>query len=165
LNTDDVVQSLAIDPFTNKLYVSDWSGALNDTGVAVFTYNPLTGLVTPATGNGDTNTITETIGGNNTSATANFLFTNAQSGGAFTNANALFLDTKDSLLYYTNDDSGYDFSPFSATNAVSVVSTTSPPFTATQLTSSTQFPTPASGTHVERRFHHHLRRAQRAPIA
>jgi hypothetical protein len=38
--TDDVVQALALDPFTNTLYVGDWGLDSGTTGVAAFTYDP-----------------------------------------------------------------------------------------------------------------------------
>jgi Domain of unknown function (DUF4347)/FG-GAP-like repeat len=142
-NTDDVVQALTIDPFTHTLYVGDWGGDNTTTGVRQFTYDPLTGALTPLATNGG------------------FLFTAAQtettptndSTTQFTNADAFYLDTTDHLLYYVDDNSGYNFSPFHPTNAVYVVSTNGPTFSPTQLTNNTgtgtgQFPTAdqAAGT-------------------
>jgi lipopolysaccharide export system protein LptA len=140
-NTDDVVQALTLDPFTNTLYVGDWGTDLAHTGVAKFTYNPLTGLLTPsASGTGSTSITTTQPNGSSSTTTANgiYLF-NASQVSQYTNANALYLDTANHKLYYTNDDSGYNISPYSPTNAVYVTDTTT--LATTQLTSLTQFPT------------------------
>ncbi|MGZ6993336.1 MAG: DUF4347 domain-containing protein, partial [Ilumatobacteraceae bacterium] len=140
--TDDVVQALALNPFTNTLYVGDWGLDASTTGVAAFTYDPATGLLTPITSGNSATTITTTTGAGSTTTTAAgiYLFT-AQDAPSYTNATAFYLDSADNKLYYVDDDSGYNFSPFSPTNAVYVVDTSGPTFTATQLTSSTQFPT------------------------
>ena len=113
-NTDDIVQALAIDPFTHTLYVGDWGTTLANTGVREFTYNPANGALTPVATNGG------------------FLFTASQIP-SYVNANAFYLDTAHHLLYYVNDDSGYNTAPFSAVNGVYVVDINSPT-SATQLT-------------------------------
>jgi lipopolysaccharide export system protein LptA len=140
--TDDVVQALALNPFNNTLYVGDWGIDSSTTGVAAFTYDPATGLLTPSTSGSSATTITTTIGASSTTSTASgiYLFT-ANDVPSYTNATAFYLDSADHKLYYVDDDAGYNFSPFSPTNAVYVVDTSGPAFTATQLTSSTQFPT------------------------
>jgi len=125
INTDDVVNAVAINPFTNTLLVGDWGTDNAHTGVREFTYTA-SGALTPVATNGG------------------FLFTAAQTT-QYTDALAMYLDTKNNLLYYVDDDSGYDFSPFHATNGVYVVSTTGPTFSPTELTSNGsgtgQFPT------------------------
>jgi hypothetical protein len=141
--TDDIVQALALNPVTHTLYVGDWGTTTATTGVAEFTYDPATGLVTPiATGTSGTSITTTIAGGSSTTATDNgiYLFTEAQVPG-YTDANAFYLDSANNKLYYVNDDSGYNIAPFSPTNGVYVVNTNGPTFTATQLTSSVQFPT------------------------
>ena len=71
-STDDVVQALALDPLTNTLYVGDWGSGLGTTGVAEFTYDPSTGLLTPFTTGTSATSITTTIaGGSSTTSTAN----------------------------------------------------------------------------------------------
>jgi Domain of unknown function (DUF4347) len=113
--TDDVVQALAINPFTHTLYVGDWGTTLANTGVREFTYNPANGALTPVATNGG------------------FLFTASQIP-SYVNANAFYVDTAHHLLYYVNEDSGYNFSPFSAVNGVYVVDINNP-ISATELTS------------------------------
>jgi hypothetical protein len=78
--TFDVVQALALDPFTNTLYVGDWGNDTDTTGVAAFTYDPATGLLTPNTTGSSATTITTTIGSTSTTATATgiYLFTETQ---------------------------------------------------------------------------------------
>jgi Calx-beta domain-containing protein/cadherin-like protein/Big-like domain-containing protein/uncharacterized protein DUF4214 len=140
--TDDVVQAVTIDPTTHTVYVGDWGTDLAHTGVAVFSYNTSTGIVTPSSSGTGTTQITTTIGGVSTISNPSglYLFTESQVPG-YTNANAFFLDKQNNKLYYTNDDSGYNISPYSPTNAVYVVNTVGPSFTATQLSSLVQFPT------------------------
>jgi hypothetical protein len=143
-NTDDVVQALTIDPYTHTLYVGDWGTTTATTGVAEFTYNPANGLVTPAGPNGST-ALTESFPGNPTvtTTTGGYLFTAAQTEttpgtdatAQYTNANAFYLDTTNHLLYYVDDDSGYNISPYHPTNGVYVVSTTGPNFNPIELTS------------------------------
>ncbi len=115
VNTDDIVQAVAINPYTDTLYVGDWGTTLANTGVREFTYNPSNGALTPVATNGG------------------FLFTASQIS-SYVNANAFYLDTTDNLLYYVNDDGGYNTSPFAATNGVYVVNLASPT-SATELTS------------------------------
>ena len=139
-NTDDIVNALTIDTATHTVYVGDWGTALSSTGVAQFSYNPVSGLVTPfTTGHGSTSITTTIAGGSSTTTTAGgiYLFS-ATEVPQYTNANALFLDTANHKLYFTNDDFGYNISPFSPTNAVYVTDTTT--FATTQLTSLIQFP-------------------------
>ena len=143
--TDDVVQAVTINPITHTVYVGDWGTDLAHTGIAVFTYNPSTGIVTPSsTGTGSTQ-ITTTIGASSTVTTPSgiYLFTESQVSG-YQNTNAFYLDRQNNKLYYVNDNSGYNIAPYTPTNAVYVVGTTGP-FAATQLTSNGagvgQFPT------------------------
>ena len=92
--TDDVVQALAIDPFTHTLFVSDWGIDNSTTGVREYSYNTSTGALTPVAGNGGflfTAAQTETTPGDDATA-------------QFTNANAFYYDTAHHLLYYVNDD-------------------------------------------------------------
>src|SRR5215472_3661245 len=143
-NTDDIVQALTLDPFTHTLYVGDWGTDTAHTGVARFTYNPLTGILTPSTsGTGSTQITTTQPNGSSVLSTASgiYQFTSSQltTPAAFTDAQAFFLDSANHKLYYTNDDAGYNISPFSPTNAVYVIDTQT--LVTTQLTSLTQFPT------------------------
>jgi hypothetical protein len=126
---------LVIDPVSHTLYVGDWGTNTDVTGVRQFTYNPTNGALTPLATNGGflfTATQTESTPGNTATT-------------RYTNANAFYLDTVNHLLYYVDDDSGYNTSPYHPTNAVYVVSTNGPTFGPTQLSSTGagtgQFPT------------------------
>ncbi|TMJ01411.1 MAG: hypothetical protein E6G97_16135 [Alphaproteobacteria bacterium] len=132
--TDDVVQALALDPFTHTLYVGDRGLTTDTTGVRTLTYNPTTGLLTD---NGFLFTATQTETTPADPATTQF-----------TNAVALSYDHANHLLYYADDDSGLATAPFHPTNGVYVVDTTGPTFTPIELTSNGnlagQFPTDGS---------------------
>jgi hypothetical protein len=121
---DDVVQALTINPFTHKLYVGDWGTDTAQTGIREFTYTPGSGALTPLASNGG------------------FLVTASQNP-QITNAIAMYVDTANHKLYYVDDDSGYNFSPFPATNGVYVLDLNSPS-SSTELTSNAsgagQFP-------------------------
>src|ERR1700722_13165940 len=146
-NNDDIVQALALNTATDTLYVGDWGGDTTTTGVAEFTYNPHTGIVTPITTGNSATSVTTTIPGvGSSTATANgiYLFTESQVP-QYTNTQAFYLDSADNKLYYVNDDTGYNISPFSPTNGVYVVNTNGSTFTATELTSNTQFPSGTGG--------------------
>ena len=141
---DNNVQALALNPFTDTLYVSDWGDDTGTTGVAVFTYDPSTGLVTASSsGTGSTQVATD-INNNSTTATDSgiYLFT-GNDVTDYTNANAFFLDTKNSLLYYVNDDTGYNTFPFNSVNSIDVYNIDT--HTNTQLTTSAQFPAAGGG--------------------
>ena len=134
INNDDVVNAVAINPFTNTLLVGDWGTDNAHTGVREFTYTA-SGALTPVATNGGflfTAAQTETTSGNDATS-------------RFTDALAMYLDTKNNLLYYVDDDGGYNFSPYHATNGIYVVGTTGPTFSPTELTSNGsgtgQFPT------------------------
>jgi len=118
--TDDVVQSLAIDSTTRTVYVNDWGFDASTTGIRQFTYDTSGNL----TDNG-------------------FLVTQAQNLD-ITDAIAMYVDVANHKLYYVDDDSGYDFAPFNATNGVYVLDLNNPT-TSIQLTSNGsgagQFPT------------------------
>src|SRR6202022_1476381 len=134
---------------------SDWGTDANKTGIAEFTYNTSSGMVTPVnTGNGSTNPTITTPGNPDTiqNNVALYLFTAAQTEttpgtpttAQFTNSNAVYLDIANSKLYYVNDDTGTNAAGFPKVNGVYVVSTTGPTFSPTELTSDAQFPAPAN---------------------
>src|SRR5262249_33571663 len=95
--TDDVVQALTINPFTHTVYVGDWGTDTAHTGVAVFTYNPLTGLLTANASGSGSASITTTIGASSTTTTASgiYLFQSSQlaTPSSYTNGIAFFLDS------------------------------------------------------------------------
>ncbi len=137
---DNVVQALALNPFTHTLYVGDWGDTVDSTGVAVFSYNTSTGLVTASSSGTGSTQVTTDINGNTTTANNSgiYVFSGTQIS-SYVNANAFFLDTTNNKLYYVNDDSGYDTSPFASVDGVYVVNLAAPS-SATELTNNTQFP-------------------------
>ena len=139
---DNNVQALALNPFTDTLYVSDWGDDPTVTGVAVFTYNPSTGLVAASSSGTGSAEVTTTVDNNPTTANEIYLFTGSDVTD-YTNANAFYLDTKNNLLYYVNDDTGYTDTNFNSVNSVDVYNIGTQ--TNTQLTTSAQFPATTGG--------------------
>ncbi len=131
---DDIVNAVAIDPFTHTLYVGLWGQDLAHTGIVVVDYNTSTGALDHNAAYG-----TNSVYDNNTP----YLITNTSTGGKITDVRDFSIDLVNHKLYWTDDDNQYSLSPFVATNNISVVTynAANPSTTVTQLSSNVQFPT------------------------
>jgi hypothetical protein len=125
---DDIVNALAVDPFTHTIYVGLWGQDLGHTGIVKVNYNTATGALdhTAAYGTGGVYANTQ-----------QFLITNSSTSGKITDPRDFTIDLTNHKLYWTDDDNQYNLAPFVPTNNISVVTYNSgtPSTTVAQLSS------------------------------
>ena len=114
--TFDLVQDLVVDPTNHILYVEEWGIDQAHSGIMKVTYNPTTGAMTG--------------GFNNPS----FLVNNANYGG-LDDVRYMSIDLPNHLIYFTDNDNGFDYAPFRPNCGVYIVSLTTPNPIPTRLTS------------------------------
>lgn len=122
----EIVNAVAVDPVNHILFANRWDTDLDHTGIVKISYDPSAGTLDP------------TAAFDQSPA---FLLTGTSTGGNYVNATNFEIDTATHKLYYTDWDNNYSFAPFTATNAIYVVSdyTAANP-TVTKLTLDGQFP-------------------------
>ena len=126
----ELTDAVAIDPTNHVLFAGRWDTDNDHTGIVKVSYDPTTGVL------------------DSTAAfdqSPSFLVTGTSTGGNYVNATNFEIDTATHKLYYTDWDNNYSFAPFTATNAIYVVSdyTAANP-TVTKLTDDAQFPADSS---------------------
>jgi hypothetical protein len=107
---DDLINALAVDPYTHTVYVGLWGQERLHTGIVEVSYNTTTGALDPNAAYG-----TGSVYDSNTP----YLIQNQPN---FTDARDFAIDHNGGFLYYTDDDNQYNIAPFSPTNGIYRVS-------------------------------------------
>src|SRR5438045_3100539 len=81
---DDIVNGLALDPFTHTIYVGLWGQDAAHTGIVVVNYNTATGVLDPNAAYGS---------GSRYDANTTYLITNTSTSGGITDPRDFFIDT------------------------------------------------------------------------